>query len=169
MYFYLLKAMAPKQKKQSRCTNPSQMSAKKITKKYHGRRMMPEKRRALYNVSSSNISLRKAAQENNSTYSFLYRRWKGEVDLYKLKGQSPIFSEAEEDAMANWLCEMSQRGISLRMCKFLDFVQSIVKKEKRQTPFKGGRPGKKMVLLLHEKEFTHYQLQNRNKIRNEIL
>ena len=65
------------------------------------------------------------------------------MDFYKLKGQSPIFSEAEEEAMAYWLCEMSQRGISLRMCEILDFVQSVVKKEKRQTPFKGGRQGKK--------------------------
>lgn len=45
--------------------------------------------------------------------------------------------------MAKWLCEMSQRGMGLRMCEFLDFVQSIVNKEKRQVPFKNGRPGKK--------------------------
>lgn len=54
--------------------------------------------------------------------------------------------------MARWLCEMSQRDMGLRMCKFLDFVQSVVKKENRQTPFRDGRPGKKW----------YYSFMNRN-------
>lgn len=45
--------------------------------------------------------------------------------------------------MAKWLYEISQRGMGLRMCEFLDFVQSIVNKEKRQVPFKDGRQGTK--------------------------
>lgn len=41
--------------------------------------------------------------------------------------------------MAKWLCEISQRGLGLRMCEFLDFVQSVVHKERRQVPFRNGR------------------------------
>ena len=150
--------MGPKQKrKQSICSTPTQRSANKIAKKYHSKRMTPDRRdrikRALYSVSSKkSISIRKAAQENDLSYSFLYRRWRGVVDLFKLKGQSSVFSEAEEEAMARWLCEMSQRRMGLRMCEFLDFVQSVVKKENRQTPFKDGRPGKKW----------YYSFMNRN-------
>lgn len=32
--------------------------------------------------------------------------------------------------MANWLSEMSQRGMGLKMCECLVHVQSVVKKEK---------------------------------------
>ena len=38
---------------------------------------------------------------------------------------------------------MAQRGFGLRVFEFLDFVEDIVKREKRNTPFKNGRPGKK--------------------------
>ncbi|XP_062593403.1 uncharacterized protein LOC134254888 [Saccostrea cucullata] len=137
---------------------PNQKSAAKITKKYKtcGKRMSPQRRekvrRALYDVSKNNQSIRKAAGENGLSYSFLYRRWTGEVNEYKMKGQPPVFTESEETAMAKWLCEMSQRGMGLRMCEFLDFVQTVVNKEKRQVPFKNGRPGKKW----------YYAFMNRN-------
>ena len=126
--------------------------------------MMPDRRervrRALYSVGTNSVSVRKAAQENDLSYSFVYRRVKGEVDFYKLKGQPTIFSEAEEESMALWLCEMSQRGMGMRMCEFLDFVQTVVKKEKRQTHFVDGRPGKKW----------YYNFMNRNShiISNRI-
>ena len=48
---------------------------------------------------------------------------------------------------------MAQRGFGLRMCEFLDFVQDTVKREKRKTPFKDGRPGKKW----------YYAFLNRNR------
>ena len=111
-------------------------------------------RKALFSVSSGkSTSLRKAADENDLSYSFLYRRWSGEVDLYKVKGPTTIFSEAEEEKMALWLSEMAQRGLGLRMFEFLDFVEDIVKREKRNTPFKNGRPGKKW----------YYAFMQRNK------
>ena len=77
----------------------------------------------------------------------------GEVDLYKVKGPTTIFSEAEEEKTALWLSEMAQRGLGLRMFEFLDFVEDIVKREKRNTPFKNGRPGKKW----------YYAFMQRNK------
>lgn len=44
---------------------------------------------------------------------FLYRRWKGVIYLYKLKGLSTVFTDAEEEKMAMWLEEMAQRGMGL--------------------------------------------------------
>lgn len=115
-------------------------------KKKYGKRMSPSKkerlRKALFSVSKGE-TLRKAAKENSLTYSFLHRRYSGEVDMYNINGPDTVFSEAEEEKMAEWLSEMAQRGVGLRPFEFLDFVQSVVKKEKRVTPFKDGRPGKK--------------------------
>ena len=145
--------MGPKRKPPS---TPTQRKAKTIKKKY-GKRMTPEKkqrlRRALFSVSSGAKTLRKAAEENALSYGFLYRRHSGEVDLFKCRGPTTIFSESEEVKMAEWLSEMAQRGFGLRMCEFLDFVQDIVKREKRTTPFKDGRPGKKW----------YYAFLNRNR------
>jgi hypothetical protein len=117
----------------------------------------PDKRqrleKALFSVSKEGKSLRKAAEENSLTYSFLYRRYSGEVDLFKCKGQNFVFTEAEEEKMAEWLSEMTQRGLGLKPCAFLDFLQDSVKQEPRKTPFKSGRPGKKW----------YYAFLNRNK------
>lgn len=80
--------MSPKKVKNKGGGNtPTQKSAAKITKKYRGcgKRMSPHKRqkvrRALYDVSKNNQSIRKAAEENELSYSFLYRRWKGETHI----------------------------------------------------------------------------------------
>ena len=51
-----------------------------------------------------------------------------------------MFSKQEEELMAKWISEMTERGMGLRPGEFLDFVQSVVTKEKRQTPFTDNRP-----------------------------
>ena len=138
--------MAPKKRKSLTIgCSPAQKSAKEIKKKYRGKRMSPDKkmrvRRALYNVCNTDLTLRKAASDYGLSYGFLYRRYSGEVDIEKLKGPNTIFTQQEEEGMALWLSEMAKRGMGLRTCEFLDFVQEIVKKEHRKTPFKDGRPG----------------------------
>lgn len=99
--------------------------------------MTPEKvsraRRALYSVCNKQMSIRKAAKEYGLSYGFLHRRFSGEVEINKLRGPKTVFSEAEEAAMAGWLSEMAQRGMGLKRCEFLDLVQDIVKKEKRDS------------------------------------
>jgi hypothetical protein len=52
-----------------------------------------------------------------------------------------VFTQAEEEAFAHWLSEMALRGMGLRPCEFLDFIEGLVKKEHRKTPFNDGRPG----------------------------
>jgi hypothetical protein len=51
-----------------------------------------------------------------------------------------VFSREEEEAMASYLSEMAERGMGLMPNEFLDFVESVVKREKRKTPFKDSRP-----------------------------
>lgn len=72
--------MGPKKLKP--CTSPAQKSAQKIRKKY-GKRMTPQKRqrvrRALYDVSANKISIHKATEEHELSYSFLQRRVSDQV------------------------------------------------------------------------------------------
>ena len=69
------------------------------------------------------------------------------MDLYNVKGPTTIFSEAEEK-MALWLSKMAQRGLRLRMFEFLDFVEDIVKREKRNMSFKMGVQGRSGITPL---------------------
>lgn len=159
--------MAPKRKgKSNTVTTPSRVSpavkkARAISDKYkRGKQMSPGKsdrvRRALHDVSKNRMSLRKASKEYSLSYSFLQRRYSGEVEVDSINGPSPVFSKAEEEAFANWLSEMALRGMGLRPCEFLDFIQALVKKDKRKTPFTDDRPGFGW--------YTSFMLRNKSKI-----
>lgn len=42
--------------------------------------------------------------------------------------------------MARYLSEMAQRGMGLRSTEFFDFVENVMKNDKREKRFKDGRP-----------------------------
>lgn len=149
------KSRAPA-KERSDCSTSTMESATKICKKYGKRHMTPEKkeriRKALCDISAKKSSIRQAAEENELSYSFLQRRVSGEVSEFSRNGPPPMFTEEEEIDMAKMLSEMSQRGLGTKTSDFLDYVQSIVKKKKKKTIFKGGRPG----------QHWYYAFVNRN-------
>ncbi|XP_062605485.1 uncharacterized protein LOC134267284 [Saccostrea cucullata] len=118
--------------------SPAQRLAAKVSRKYKS----PHKtvRKALYQVNQNKLSIRRAALENNLSFSFLQRRTSGKVDVDSKRGPKPVFKKAEEEAFANYLSEMAQRGMGLRPTEFLDFVENIMKKDKRENPFKDDRP-----------------------------
>lgn len=120
--------------------SPAQSAAKKLKSRYISPRKSQRVRRALYAVSEKKVSIRKAAEEFDLSFGYLYRRLSGEVDLESRNGPKTVFTTAEETAMATWLKEMSERGMGLQRFEFLDFVQNLVVKEGRKTPFKEGRP-----------------------------
>lgn len=97
-------------------------------------------RKALYQVFNKQLSIRKAAREHNISYSSLQRRTSGLVDVEKKRGPETIFNKSEEETMAKYLSEMAQRGMGLRPTEFLDFVENIMKNDKRRKTFKDGRP-----------------------------
>ena len=121
--------------------SPAVKVASGIRKKYLSPGKLSHARRALLAIEHEKVSIKKAAEKFDLSYGYLYRRWSGEVDVDKRKGPSPVFSKAEEESMAKWLKEMSERGMGLKPYEFMDFVQEFVKKDKRKTPFKDGRPG----------------------------
>ena len=118
--------------------SPAQRVAAKITKKYKS----PHKnsRRALYQVFNKELSIRKAAKANDISFSSLQRRTSGQVAIEKGRGPKTIFNKSEEETMARYLSEMAQRGMGLRPTEFLDFVENLMKKDKREKRFKDGRP-----------------------------
>lgn len=118
--------------------SPAQKLAKQISRKYKS----PHKvaRKALYQVFNKQLSIRKAAREHNISYSSLQRRTSGLVDVEKKRGPETIFNKSEEETMAKYLSEMAQRGMGLRPTEFLDFVENIMKNDKRRKTFKDGRP-----------------------------
>lgn len=118
--------------------SPAQKLAKQISRKYKS----PHKvaRKALYQVFNKQLSIRKAAREHNISYSSLQRRTSELVDVEKKRGPETIFNKSEEETMAKYLSEMAQRGMGLRPTEFLDFVENIMKNDKRRKTFKDGRP-----------------------------
>lgn len=97
-------------------------------------------RRALYEVTVKKVPIRKAASQYNLSYSYLRRRLTGEVEIDSRNGPNTVFTTSEERAFAEYLSEMAKRGMGLRPGEYLDMVESIVSKERRNTPFKNNRP-----------------------------
>ncbi|XP_062576029.1 uncharacterized protein LOC134237890 [Saccostrea cucullata] len=54
--------------------------------------------------------------------------------------RTKMFSAKEEEATAKWLSEMAERGMGFKPSEFLDFVETVVRRENRKTPFKNNRP-----------------------------
>ena len=124
--------------------SPTQKRALKVTLKYkRGVRKSPGKleriKQALNEVSNGS-SVRKTSQKFGFSESFLRRRVSGEVKFDSRNGPKPIFSSKEESEMAKWLSEMSKRGMGLGPAEFLDFVQNVIKKDKRRNSFVNDRP-----------------------------
>ncbi|XP_060604840.1 uncharacterized protein LOC132757544 isoform X2 [Ruditapes philippinarum] len=124
--------------------SPAVKTANSLKQKYGTGSLSPGKclraRRALIDVQEKKASIRQAAKTHSLSVSYLRRRLFGDVSVDSRNGPSPVFNKKEEEAMANWLQEMAQRGMGLKPSEFLDFVQNTVKKEKRKTPFVNDRP-----------------------------
>ena len=121
---------------------PAQRAAIKIAKRYY--KKSPDKkervRRALNEIEKEGTSVRKVASKFGLSFSYLQRRTYGVIDIDSRNGPGTGLSEAEEEAVARWLNEMSERGMGRKPGEFIDFWQDVVVKEKRKTPFVNGRP-----------------------------
>ncbi|KAJ8304425.1 hypothetical protein KUTeg_018008 [Tegillarca granosa] len=110
-------------------------------------------RRALYDVETKKVSIRRASIDHNLSNSYLYRRVSGETAVNATNGPDTVFSRQEETEFAMYLSEMAKRGMGLRP----------VRKENRKTPFTNDRPSYEW----------YKKFMNRNKdtvgLRKEIL
>ncbi|KAJ8299458.1 hypothetical protein KUTeg_023518 [Tegillarca granosa] len=97
-------------------------------------------RRALYDVETKKVSIRRASIDHNLSYSYLYRRVSGETAVNATNGPDTVFSRQEKTEFAMYFSEMAKRGMGLRPGELLDLLQDIVRKENRKTPFTNDRP-----------------------------
>ena len=119
--------------------SPAQKTASKIRKRYSkGYVKTPTKvqraKRALFEVSEG-LTLHKAAEKFELSYSYLQRRACGTVSVNARKGPSPFLSQEVEDAIVKYICLMVLRCMGLIPADVMDLVQHFLKKDKEQNSF----------------------------------
>ena len=68
--------------------------------------------------------------------------------------------------MANWLKEMAERGMGLKPHEFMDFIQNVVSKEKRETSFRDERPGYDWYYAFLERNSQIVQIRNETPLES---
>nr|CAI5852989.1 unnamed protein product [Callosobruchus analis] len=65
-------------------------------------------------------------------------------DKFKSPGYGPptVLTSKEEEILIKWIFECHRKGFPRRIDDVQVSVQQLIKKDKRETPFKDGRPGK---------------------------
>ena len=87
------------------------------------------------------ISCRKTALKWSIPRTTL-ESWKlGRTKPDSRPGPNTYLTANEENLLVDWLIEMGKRGFPLSKKTLLDSVQNIVIEDKRNHPFKDGRPG----------------------------
>lgn len=124
--------------------SPVVLTASKVKRKYRrGFPKSPSKesraKKALFEVRSGE-SINKTAEKYKLSFSYLQRRVSGTVSVERRNGPPPVLTTEEENAIANYVCEMALRGMGLGPSDILNLVQSFLKKDKRKNPFKDSRP-----------------------------
>jgi len=96
-------------------SSPAVKAAKKIRKKYSpnkAREKETRARRALYDMKVNHLSVRKAADTFDLSYSFVQRRVSGSVEVEARHGTGTVFTDSEERQFAENPSEMAKRGMS---------------------------------------------------------
>jgi len=77
-------------------------------------------------------------------------------DPERRPGPATLLTKIEEELLADWLIEMSRRGIPINKENLLDSVQGIIRTDGRPNPFTNDRPGK---------DWFHAFLQRNPRVR----
>lgn len=95
--------------------SPVVLTASKVKRKYRrGFPKSPSKesraKKALFEVRSGE-SINKTAEKYKLSFSYLQRRVSGTVSVERRNGPPPVLTTEEENAIANYVCEMALRGM----------------------------------------------------------
>lgn len=94
--------------------------------------------------SGNGMSIREAARQFGVPKTTIIDRLHGRVKEGVRKMGSPtILTTVEESQLENWLKQLAKTGFPQKKNDLINTVQKIITKEKRETPFKEGRPGEK--------------------------
>lgn len=101
--------------------------------------------KAVEDIRSNQISLRKAAAKYGICRSTLHDRLKNKRLIGEKEtkmGPDPYLTAEEEEQIAKWCADLCKCGFPLKTDNLLNTVQKIIKDSNRKTPFKDDRPGK---------------------------
>lgn len=109
---------------------------------------------ALREVRNKTMGVRAASRAFGVPVTTLHDKIKGKtMDKIQKPGPPSVLTVVEELKIVEWLTNIAKCGFPQKPNELLDVVQKIIKDEKRKTPFKNDRPGKKW----------YYAFLNRNK------
>lgn len=90
------------------------------------------------------MAVREASRHFNVPRATIQDRISGRIQAGPRKmGPPTVLSTEEELKLASWLKELAKAGFPQKKMDLINTVQKIVQEEKRDTPFKDGRPGEK--------------------------
>lgn len=106
---------------------------------------MTDKQKAILKAMEAvrkGASISAAARQYNIPRSTLDDKIRGRYSVECSKGPATVLSKEEEDHLRRWLIFMADSGFPITKAQLLDSVSLLIKKLKRENPFKNGRPGR---------------------------
>lgn len=94
-------------------------------------------RKALSDIRSKKLSIRKAAKHYKIPYTCLSRR----IDE-NISGPNTVLTDKEEKEIVDWLLYVSSRGFPVTASELKDSVKTMLDLQQRETIFKENRPGR---------------------------
>lgn len=131
--------------------------------------MAPILKRPIHNYTATALStalsairegmgLNAASRKYGVPRGTLQDRLKGRVrEGPRRMGRDPYLTRTEEEKLVEWCTRLAKCGFPIKEEDLLNTVQNIVKDDKRQTPFKNDRPGRKWYssFLRRNPQLTH--------------
>ncbi|PIK37236.1 hypothetical protein BSL78_25928 [Apostichopus japonicus] len=98
--------------------------------------------RAVAQIQKGEISFKGASKLYSIPRSTLQDKVKGRSPVVAKSGPSATLTQAEENALVEYIMKMSKIGYGLTKSQLFDEVESIIKEDGRPNPFKDDRPGR---------------------------
>lgn len=102
---------------------------------------------AIAAVREGRFKIREAGRHFGVPHSTLINKVKGRVPEVRKMGRDTYFTSHEENLLVKYIIASAKKGIPIKIKTLLETVKKILDDDKRVTPFKNNRPGKKWVTL----------------------
>ncbi|CAF4830706.1 unnamed protein product [Pieris macdunnoughi] len=106
---------------------------------------------AIAAVREGRFKVREAGRHFGVPHSTLIDKVKGRVPEVRKMGRDTYFTEYEEKLLVKYIIASAKKGIPVKRNTLLETVKKILDDDKRVTPFKNNRPGKKWVTLFFKR------------------
>lgn len=123
--------------------------------------------KALSNVRSGKLSIRKAQQKYKVPKSVIHRNLNVN---FALNGPPTVLSKEEEDDIVKWIFDFSSRGFPITKSQLISCVQLMLNTQSRVTKFVDNRPGRSWLksFMNRNKSISVRLVQNINRSRAAV-